>query len=387
MNRPRYGSSVVVFLALGLLLMLAARPLAASQPAPAANSAPLSCAPATPFTVTRTDAGTNLVLSWVDSGANWYYHIYHGTTPDFVPTESNRLATIHAEYTTGTLSWTNSWALLVNGDLYFLVRAQSCGGDTVDAPRIAVTKTPPLLPGALFGGNHDGEATYYWEADGGGNCMFPPTPSDVMVAAVADWDYGDDARLCGAVARVKGPYGSIQVRIVDRCPDAGCNAGHLDLHPEAFKKIAPMEYGRVNITWELVSPPIDGNIAYHFKDGSNAWWAAIQVRNHRNPLAKFEVMHNGSWVTLPRQEWNYFLASNGLGTGPFTFRVTDIFGNQIVSQGVPLLNNATHPGNTQFPALPGDTAPPPAPPPPPSTPPPPNFTPTNFVYLPHLTRP
>jgi hypothetical protein len=73
------------------------------------------------------------------------------------------------------------------------------------------------------------------------------------------------------------------------------------------------------------------------------------VRNHRNPLAKFEVMHNGSWVTLPRQEWNYFLASNGLGTGPFTFRVTDIFGNQIVSQGVPLLNNATYPGNAQFP--------------------------------------
>jgi hypothetical protein len=176
MNRPRYGSSVVVLPGSGAAAHAGGAPIGrpTNRRLPPARR-PCLARP-TPFTVTSTDAGTNLVLSWVDSGANWYYHIYHGTTPDFVPTESNRLATIHAENTTGTLSWSNSWALLVNGDLYFLVRAQGCGGDTVDAPRIAVTKTPPLLPGALFGGNHDGEATYYWEADGGGNCMFPPTP-------------------------------------------------------------------------------------------------------------------------------------------------------------------------------------------------------------------
>jgi expansin len=379
MTRSQNGFPAVVLLALGVLLLLGARPLAATPSTPAAGNAPLACAPALPFQVTSAEAGTDLVLSWLDSDANWYYHIYHGTTPDFAPSDANKLDTVHAVGEEGTIGWTNRWALLVNGDLYFLVRAQGCGGDTVDSNRIAVTKTPPLLLGTLFGDSHSGEATYYWEADGGGNCMFPPTPSDVMVAAVADWDYGDDARLCGAVARVKGPYGSIQVRIVDRCPDAGCNAGHLDLHPEAFKKIAPMNYGRVNITWELVSPPIDGNIAYHFKDGSNPWWVAVQVRNHRNPLAKFEVMRNGSWVTLPRQEWNYFLASSGLGSGPFTFRVTDVFGNQIVSNGVPLLNNATHPGNAQFPALQGNTPPP--------APPPPDFTPTDFVFIPTVLAP
>jgi expansin (peptidoglycan-binding protein) len=189
-----------------------------------------------------------------------------------------------------------------------------------------------------------------------------------MVAALADADYGPDARHCGAFARVQGPYGNIQVRIVDRCPDAGCGPGHLDLHPEAFKKIAPIEYGRVDITWELVSPPIAGDIVYHFKDGSNPWWVAVQVRNHRNPLASFEVWHDGAWLALPRQQWNYFLAASGLGGGPFTFRVADVFGNEIVTAGVPLLDNQTYPGSAQFPAL---------------SPPPP-FTPTDFVFVPVL---
>ncbi|MDT8307365.1 MAG: expansin EXLX1 family cellulose-binding protein, partial [Anaerolineae bacterium] len=322
--------------------------------------------------------GTDLVLSWLDSDANWYYHIYHGTEPDFVPADSNKLDTVHAVTTTGTVSWRNTWALLVNGDLYFRIKPQGCGGDAAGSNLITVTKTPPVLPGTLFGDPHTGEATYYWEADGGGNCMFPPAPDDVMVAAVADFDYGDDARLCGAYARVYGPYGNIQVRIVDRCPDAGCNPGHLDLHPKAFEQIAPMEYGRVSITWELVSPPLDGDISYHFKDESNEWWMAVQVRNHRNPLARFEVLQDGSWVSLPRQEWNHFLGLN-LGRGPFTFRVTDIFGNQIVTEGVPLLDDQTYPGGRQFPQL-AEPAPP-APPPPP-----PDFTPTDFVFIPSVMR-
>lgn len=361
-------------LALALLTLLALVANFALVPATSAAPAiPGECAPATPFLVTATPQGTDLVLSWPDSDANWYYHIYVGTTPDFVPSDANKMDTVHAVDTSGTISWTSTWALLVNGDVYFIIRAQGCGGDTVDSNLIPVTKTPPSLQGTLFGDDHTGEATYYWEADGGGNCMFPPDPGDVMVAAVADFDYGGDARLCGAVARVYGPYGTIQVRIVDRCPDAGCNPGHLDLHPKAFEQIAPMEYGRVNIRWELVSPSVGGAITYHFKDGSNPWWAAVQVRNHRNPLARFEVLRNGSWVSLPRQEWNYFLASSGLGSGPFTFRVTDIFGNQIVTRDVPLLDDQSYPGGAQFPQLAPAS-------------PPPDFTPTDFLFLPGLMR-
>ena len=366
MSRVPNGLTLAVLMGLAFLAALAARPVSSQSDRSWAGE-PQACDPATPFTVTATQSGSDLMLSWPDSEANWYYDIYHGVTPDFVPSAANKLDSIHSVGYDGTLTWVNSWALLVTADLYFVVRAQGCDGSTVDSNRIAVDKDDPILPGVAFGPEHTGEATYYWEADGSGNCLFPPTPGDVMVAAVATHDYGEDARLCGATARVQGPYGSIQVRIVDRCPDAGCLPGHLDLHPEAFKKIAPIEYGRVNITWRLVSPPVAGNIAYHFKDGSNPWWVAVQVRNHRNPLARFEVLQNGGWASLPRQQWNYFLASAGLGSGPFTFRVTDVFGNQIVTENVPLLDDESYPGGAQFPAL--------AP-----------FTPTDFVYLPTLTR-
>lgn len=375
MSHHRHTNARLFVAALFALLTLFTAAMAAT-PVAASPATPDDCAPAEPFVVTATPDGTNLVLSWLDSDANWYYDVYVGTRPDFVPSDSNKLETVDAVHTTGIIRWTSTWALLVNGDVYFIIRAQGCGGDTVDAPVIPVTKTPVFLPGITFGDLITGQATYYWEADGGGNCMFPPTPDDVMVAAVADYNYGDDARLCGAFARVYGPYGSIQVRIVDRCPDADCYPGHLDLHPEAFAKIAPMEYGRVGITWELVSPPIDGNISYHFQSGSNPWWTSVQVRNHRNPLARFEVLRDGSWVSLPRQEWNYFLASSGLGNGPFTFRVTDVFGNQIVTSGVPLLNDQSYPGGAQFPQL-QPSAPPV---------PPPDFTPTNFVFIPSVTR-
>ncbi|MEJ2749723.1 MAG: expansin EXLX1 family cellulose-binding protein, partial [Anaerolineae bacterium] len=107
--------------------------------------------------------------------------------------------------------------------------------------------------------------------------------------------------------------------------------------------------GRVSITWQLVSPVLDGPIVYHFKDGSSKWWTAVQIRNHRNPIAKFEYWNGSAYVELARVEYNYFIEWSGMGEGPFTFRVTDVFGNQIVDSNVPLLNDADFAGQSQFP--------------------------------------
>ena len=82
-----------------------------------------------------------------------------------------------------------------------------------------------------------------------------------------------------------------------------------------------------------------GNIAYHFKDGSNPWWVAVQVRNHRNPLAQFEVLQNGGWASLPRQQWNYFWRAPVWAAGRSPSRVTDVFGNQDRYENVPLLDD------------------------------------------------
>lgn len=229
--------------------------------------------------------------------------------------------------------------------------AQAEGGSTVWLPLVlrawptpTPTPTPTLTPTPIPNPVYTGQATYY-DATGGGACSFPPSPDDLMVAAMNGAQY-NNAAWCGAYVRVNGWKGSVIVRIVDLCP--GCAYGDLDLSREAFGQIANLSQGRVSITWQLVSPNLDGPIRYHFKDGSSRWWAAVQVRNHRNPIARFEVYLNNAWVEIPRQSYNYFVKS-GMGAGPFTFRVTDIYGNMLVDEGIPLLVGQEVSGAAQFP--------------------------------------
>jgi expansin (peptidoglycan-binding protein) len=178
--------------------------------------------------------------------------------------------------------------------------------------------------------------------------MFGPSPGDLMVTAMNAVEY-DYAAYCGAYLHVIGPKGSVTVRVVDECP--GCQAGHLDLSREAFAQIADLHLGVVDITWQVVSPEINGPIAYHFKDGSNWTWTAVQIRNHRNPIAKFEYLDSGGgWVAVARTVHNYFVQSEpGMGWGPYTFRVTDWYGNTLTDSGIPHIEDGTVNGVGQFP--------------------------------------
>jgi expansin len=209
-----------------------------------------------------------------------------------------------------------------------------------------VQRPPRVNPNPI----HQGIATYYY-ATGDGACMFGPSPNDLNVAAMNAEEY-EDAAWCGAYVHVTGPKGEVTVRIVDLCPE--CKAGHLDLSREAFAQIADLPLGRVSITWQLVSPAIAGPIAYHFKDGSNQWWTAVQVRNHRNPVAKLEYLRDGAvWVTVGRTSYNFFVQTNpGMGPGPYTFRVTDVYGNMLIDSGIPHQENGTISGAAQFPSGP-----------------------------------
>ena len=205
------------------------------------------------------------------------------------------------------------------------------------------------LPALSYGqGNpiQTGIATYY-DATGAGACLYDPSPGNLMVAAM-NWPEFNNSAACGSYIYVQGPKGAVTVRIVDLCPE--CLAGHLDLSREAFAKIANIVDGRVNIKWQVVSPAISGPIAFHFKDGSNQWWTAVQVRNHRNPVAKLEYRNNsGQWVNVSRTDYNYFVQASGMGPGPYTFRVTDVYGNVITNTGIPHVENGTVQGVGQFP--------------------------------------
>jgi len=192
---------------------------------------------------------------------------------------------------------------------------------------------------------HAGDGTYY-AASGDGNCMFGPSPNDLMVAAMNDPDY-NHAAVCGEYVRVTGPKGSVTVRIVDRCPE--CKSGDLDLSPQAFVKIADLAQGRVPIHWQVVSGAVSGPIVYRFKEGSSQWWTAVQVRNHLNPVAKLEYLTGGQWVAVPRQDYNYFVQAGGMGPGPYAFRVSDAYGNVLTDSGIPLVVGGTVTGSGQFP--------------------------------------
>ncbi|KAI8365698.1 RlpA-like double-psi beta-barrel-protein domain-containing protein-containing protein [Choanephora cucurbitarum] len=54
--------------------------------------------------------------------------------------------------------------------------------------------------------------------------------------------------LCGKYITVKGPKGSVRVKIVDTCPP--CAKGDIDLSVGAFGKVGSYIDGRIPITWE-----------------------------------------------------------------------------------------------------------------------------------------
>jgi expansin (peptidoglycan-binding protein) len=223
--------------------------------------------------------------------------------------------------------------------LCVLAGCASCSSDTPKTPTGSCAAIPD---------DEIGDGTYY-DADGTGACSFDASPNDLLVAAMNAPDYAN-AAWCGACLEVTGPMGTVTVRVVDECP--GCMHGDLDLSPQAFQMIAPLSAGRVSIMWHEVACNVSGPIAYHFKDGSNPYWTAIQIRNHRYPIAKVEAMVGSAYQDISRVDYNYFVETSGLGAGPYALRVTDTRGHVLSDSNVPLGANTTTNGAAQFAACP-----------------------------------
>jgi expansin (peptidoglycan-binding protein) len=191
-----------------------------------------------------------------------------------------------------------------------------------------------------------GIATYY-DATGAGHCGYDKSPDDMDVAAMNMAEFNNSA-MCGACAEVEGPQGTVRVRIVDSCPEAECKPGHFDLSRQAFAKISPMEAGRVQTRWRLVSCAVQGPVRYRIKEGSSADWTAIQVRNHLLPIQKMEWMKNGAWVEVKREPYNYFVVSSGMGKGPVQIRITATDGQQLEDTLPQIEANQIFTGAKQF---------------------------------------
>lgn len=210
----------------------------------------------------------------------------------------------------------------------FAAALAACGGGGGDAA--ASNPTPPgasgsPAPGGAAGAvplsaERSGEGTFYG-ATGAGNCSFDPSPQDLMVAAMNQSDYAGSA-ICGAWVTATGPKGTVTVRIVDRCPE--CRPGDIDFSAEAFARIADPAAGRVPIRWHVVAADVQGPVTYRFKEGSTRFWTAIQVRNHRLPIAALAIKPGGAsdWIEVARTDYNYFVHPVEIAAGPLQVRVT-----------------------------------------------------------------
>lgn len=105
---------------------------------------------------------------------------------------------------------------------------------------MTVSSAPIEARGAM-----SGDGTFY--TVGLGSCG--STNSDSQMVAALSGSLMGSKSYCGKSVTIKGPSGSVTVKVVDTCP--GCAKGDVDLSPSAFQKIASLDAGRVPITWSL----------------------------------------------------------------------------------------------------------------------------------------
>lgn len=121
------------------------------------------------------------------------------------------------------------------------------------------------------------------------------------------WNGG---RMCGQCVEVSArtPTGwkSTVVRIMDKCPDANCG---IDLGGAPAQLLMGDQPGRYSGKWTLVScdghPEVsDGPPALYVKEGSNAFWSLVQVRNPAQRIQEIRVRKqrdtaSTAWNALP----------------------------------------------------------------------------------------
>lgn len=197
---------------------------------------------------------------------------------------------------------------------------------------------------------HTGDGTFYGGGYEGGCAMLDPVSRDYWIVAMNLEDY-NDAQLAGAYIEVTGELGTINMLVTDLLPEG--KKGDLDLYTDAFPLIAPVEKGRVPVSWKII--PLDSAenapVSYKYKEGTTEYWCGIQVRNHRYPITRLEYLgENGEFIEIKRRPYNYF-ESDKMGKGPFTFRITDIYGQVIIDENIPLSYDDTEiiQGHVQFP--------------------------------------
>ena len=158
-----------------------------------------------------------------------------------------------------------------------------------------VTAQEPVAPQVDESGGRGNVTTYGNVLDPmpseGGACNYGITSIYGFAAINVNVEPGDGqgqwngGRICGQCARVtvatdRGELSAV-VRIVDKCPDDHCG---IDLGGGPAATVMGTAPGRYSGVWQFIpcdglQGVSDGPPSLFVKEGSNAWWALVQVRN------------------------------------------------------------------------------------------------------------
>jgi expansin (peptidoglycan-binding protein) len=168
--------------------------------------------------------------------------------------------------------------------------------------------------------------------------QFVPHGGGQYFAAMNTADYST-AAMCGACVEISRDTGStVLATVVDQCPTATnpkCTAGHLDLSQAAFRQVGSETEGFLGtgnggisgvISWRYVPCDTQGNLVIRLKEPTNRYWNEFLVENHRNPIAKFELLAGNQWLSGVRTAYNYWSVNDGKLGLPKTIRITDLHG-------------------------------------------------------------
>ncbi|KAI1043936.1 hypothetical protein LB505_003384 [Fusarium chuoi] len=198
------------------------------------------------------------------------------------------------------------------------------------------------------GASVSGSSTFYGGNLAGGNCMFSTytLPSGILGTAFSGQKW-DNAANCGACIEVTGPSGTIKAMIVDKCPE--CDAGHLDLFPDAFKAVGGTD-GVVKTSYKFVECGITTPLVLHNKEGTSANWFSIQVVNANEPVKSVQVSTDGgsTWKSTERKDYNFFENPAGFGKTSVDVKVTSSTGKSVVVKNVGVTAGAQYKASSNF---------------------------------------
>ncbi len=166
-----------------------------------------------------------------------------------------------------------------------------------------------------------------------------------MLAAGVDATTYRGSLACGACLRVQASLGptSVVVQVVEVA-----QAGGVLLSKAAMDAIAPGA-SLTTVDWTVVACDVQNQpVKYAIKDGSNAGYVGIQIRNARYPVTAVAAVGTNISVPLTLQPYGYW-SSTSAGAGPLTLRLTDLNGQSFLDPGVKIIPQAVEAGHGQFP--------------------------------------